>query len=138
MRTLVFGGRHYHDKERLYWVLDNLEVRPTFIISGTNKPVKVGADNLACHWARARKIPLIVFPAKWHELHHPDADIRHHPDGKEYDAAAGRRRNQQMIDEGNIEQAIEFPGHLGTYDMRQRCLSVGIVPIDGKNYEVAK
>ena len=57
MRVLVFGGRHYADRRRLYEVLDAFHARTpiTLIIEGEMS----GADRLAREWAESRGVELI-------------------------------------------------------------------------------
>lgn len=104
MRVLVCGGRTYAEQGRMSEVLD--ELRPTEIITGGAK----GADTLAENWARYNRVYVNVFPAQW----------------REYGRAAGPRRNQQMIDQGQPELVLAFPGGDGTADMVRRAQAANI------------
>lgn len=79
-----------------------------------------GYDTLAEDWAKDHGIPVLPFPANWTDLSHPDAIIRSRRDGSKYDARAGSRRNQRMIDEGRPDAGVQFPGGDGTADMVAR------------------
>lgn len=103
MKILVCGGRHFNDYEFLVDCMNEVYQRIDIgaIISGRCR----GADILGERWAIKNKIPIISFPANW----------------KKYGVSAGQIRNQQMIDEGNPDLCIAFPGNNGTADMIRRC-----------------
>lgn len=69
-----------------------------------------GAAMAADSWAESRGIPVTVFRANW-TLHGP---------------AAERIRDQQMIDEGQPDMVIAFPGDDGTADLVRRAETAGI------------
>lgn len=123
-RVLVFGGRDYADRPKLFRVLDAAVERlgMDFLIHGA----ATGADALADEWARSRGVDHLAFPAAWDDIHRPGAVVRYTKAGKAYDAAAGGIRNQRMIDAGRPEIAIGFPGGAGTRDMASRVRSAGI------------
>jgi hypothetical protein len=99
MRVLVCGSRKYSDYSFLSSVLDTLnrDNDITLIIHGAAS----GADSLADRWAGTNNIPVRAFPADW---------VRH---GR----AAGPLRNKKMLDEGQPDVVIAFPGHKGTRNM---------------------
>lgn len=107
MKVLVCGGRDFHDRARLYRVLDKVHERYpiTLVIQGG----ALGADTLAGGWAWKEAIPCLVVPAKW---------ARH---GK----AAGAMRNQDML-AWEPDMVIAFPGGVGTDDMIRRAKKAGI------------
>jgi hypothetical protein len=108
MRVLVFGGRKFLYGDAVDRVLDGLQGSlgiSTIIHGGA-----CGADSLAGSWAVLRKIPQVVFPARWDDF------------GK----AAGILRNQQMLEQGLPEYAIAFPGGTGTADMLARVRAAGV------------
>jgi YspA, cpYpsA-related SLOG family len=113
MRVLVYGGRDYTDINNVWKVLDSVhdDVDITYIIDGAAR----GADTLGHKWALHNNIAFKRFPADW----------------AKYYKGAGSRRNQQMLDEGNIEMAVEFPGSSGTRDMRRRLDFADILVIEG-------
>lgn len=109
MRVVVFGGRDYTDRDRVYSILDRCYTKygdDLEIISGMAR----GADRLAWEWCKGRGVKCHEFPADW---------VRHKK-------AAGPIRNQQMIDEGRPNFGIGFPGGDGTEDMFRRLHKVPV------------
>lgn len=108
MRLLVTGGRDFTDAKFVNEALDTLSVRHRVdvLIHGDAS----GADRLADNWARAAGIPRLPFPADW-VLHGP---------------RAGNRRNFLMLEEGEPEMVLAFPGHAGTADMITKARDRGI------------
>lgn len=113
MRILVCGGRDFTDKGLLYRTLDRIiydgdhtDYGLTTIISGSAK----GADTLAEYFARDYYCGLETYHANW----------------EKYGKSAGPIRNQQMIDEGEPDLVVAFPGGKGTADMVRRAKKHGI------------
>lgn len=104
MRVLVCGGRDYAYYTTVASVLR--EIKPTVIIHGGAR----GADYLASVWAVTHNIPEHPYPADWNK----------------HGKAAGPIRNQQMLDEGQPDLVIAFPGGRGTADMVKRAKKAGI------------
>lgn len=102
MRILVCGGRDLDDKEFIFSTLDALdkEVGIHYVITGGAR----GADYWANCWASHHKKEVSVFPAQWEKF------------GK----GAGIIRNKQMLDYGQPEMIVAFPGGRGTADMVKR------------------
>lgn len=137
-RILVCGGRKYADYAALAAYMDqhygphsdgdhydiSLDL---MIISGWNEIDKIGADALAARWAKKNDAQYRAFPAAWTDLSHPTRNIRTRRDGTEYDALAGLRRNQQMLDVGEPTRVVAFPGGSGTADMIRRAERAGLV-----------
>lgn len=123
-RGLVFGGRDYGNRGRVYQILDAAVDRlgMDLVIHGA----ATGADTLADEWAKSRGVDFLAFPAAWDVIDQPGAVIRYTKAGKPYDAAAGGIRNQTMIEVGRPDFAIGFPGGSGTRDMAKRVVSAGI------------
>lgn len=116
MRVLVCGGRDFNDRALLYGTLDELRAKADVerIIHGGAR----GADKLAGEWARDRGVSCDVYEADWQSQWQ---------DGRrKYDASAGHRRNQQMLDEGRPDITIAFPGGSGTADMVRRSKGAGV------------
>lgn len=110
MKVLVCGGRDFNDQNLLFCTMDSLNAqRPiTQIIHGGAR----GADSLAGYWAQQRSIPLInVFPANWDK----------------YGKSAGYIRNQEMLDEGQPDMVIAFPGGRGTDMMVKIARKAGVL-----------
>jgi len=126
MKVLVFGGRNYSDRRRLYAVLDATHERSpiSVIIEGEMS----GADRLAREWAESRGVDVDPYPADWDNIERPGAVVKRNRRGKLYDAAAGPFRNERMLREGRPDSAVGFPGGKGTRDMAIRCLEYGITP----------
>ncbi len=131
MRTiLVCGGRDYgsavlKERTRLFQVLDEIHAeKPVdLIVHGA----ATGADRLARRWCEVRGVKEKPYPADWEDLDHPNAIIKEHANGREYNAAAGWIRNQLMLDSHpEIELVVAFPGGRGTNDMTTRAGKAGI------------
>ncbi len=104
--TLVCGGRDFHDMTTLRMVLD--EVSPEKIVHGAAK----GADSMAGRYARERGITCREFPVTWRR-------------NGVYNPRAAFDRNQQMLDEGQPDLVVAFPGGGGTRDMVSRARKDG-------------
>ena len=106
LRVLVCGGRDYSNVERLYKVLDWVDgswesAESTGPISTIISGHARGADQLAEKYANEKNIPLEIYPAQW--------DV--------YGKSAGVIRNQEMLDEGQPDLVVAFPGGKGTAHM---------------------
>jgi hypothetical protein len=119
-RVLVCGGRNFSDRELLRKTLDDL--KPSLIIEGGAR----GADWMAMTWAIDCAVPRMRFDAEWGDISHPDARIKTDKSGYRYDANAGPRRNQRMIDEGKPDLVLAFAGGSGTADCVRRAKRAGI------------
>jgi hypothetical protein len=104
MRILVCGGRDYDDRTKVFETLDTL--KPSVIIEGGAR----GADWIAATWGMENRVPRMRFDADW-QTH-----------GK----AAGPIRNQLMLDQGNPDLVLAFPGGKGTADCVRRARAAGI------------
>jgi hypothetical protein len=69
---------------------------------------------LAGKWAAYNGIPIAEFPAQW-DLH-----------GKR----AGYLRNKQMLEEGQPDLVVAFPGGRGTADMVRQSREAGVPVIE--------
>ena len=112
MRVLVCGGRNFGnyrgarrgtpewkkaDDERKF-IFERLDtLQPRFVIAGA----ATGADTVAVEWAKANNIPFQEYPADW----------------KRFGPSAGPKRNKQMLDEGQVDCVMAFPGGKGTWNM---------------------
>jgi len=104
MRLLVTGGRKYSDKKAVYGILDKLE--PTLVIHGG----ATGADRLAARWAYEKCVPCACFVAPWETAH----------------KAAGPMRNHWMLEYGEPDKVLAFPGGSGTENMIKQAEKAGI------------
>lgn len=112
---LVCGGRDFRDAGLFGEVMDLLERSlgcPALIIHGGAK----GADAMAEEWANRREIAVMAYPANWKLL------------GR----SAGPIRNQRMLDEGQPDLVIAFPGGRGTADMVRRAHLAGTQVIEAR------
>lgn len=109
MRVLVCGGRDFNNPAWLTITLDELSRGSgwTTIIEGGAK----GADRQAREWAVASGIFVQTFRADW----------------MAHGRAAGPLRNSRMLDEGQPDIVVAFPGGRGTADMMRQARERGIV-----------
>jgi hypothetical protein len=96
MRVLVCGGRDFSDQCLVNSVLDDLHKQYDFtaLIEGGAR----GADNLAKQWALENYVPVKEYNADW----------------KTHGKSAGYKRNTQMLEDGQPELVVAFPGGKGT------------------------
>jgi YspA, cpYpsA-related SLOG family len=120
VKILVCGGRYYSnwpkvrevlsalcDKHSIYYsVTDNWLPSDVTIIEGG----QTGADALAASFAIVNWTQLEEYEADW----------------TKFGSAAGPLRNQRMLDEGNPDLVVAFPGNNGTADMTTRARAAGI------------
>ena len=108
MKVIVCGGRNFHSYEAIEKYLDMLHALHRFsvVIHGAAR----GADRMAAYWASQRDIDIRAFPADWNKS----------PRG------AGPIRNKQMLDQGQPDLVIAFPGGNGTLDMRTQAERAGV------------
>jgi len=116
MRILVCGGRDFYDYRLLHNTLEHYcnrekeSGRRLIIINGDAH----GADKLSSAFADIHLCTLIKYPASW-EKH-----------GK----AAGPIRNKQMLEEGEPDIVIAFPGGKGTANMIKLAKDAGVEVIE--------
>jgi hypothetical protein len=111
MRVLICGGREFSNYLKFAVAMNDLnsELGPfTVVVHGGAK----GADWCAHLWAQSPEGRLreIEFPADW----------------ASHGRKAGPLRNQRMIDEGEPDLVVAFPGGRGTADMVRRAETAGI------------
>lgn len=96
MKAAVVGSRSFKNYDYLSWVLDGLRIRrgDFTLVSGGAR----GADTLAKKYADEHKIESIIIEPDWDDLSNPDAVVKRKFNGKPYDALAGFRRNQKIVD----------------------------------------
>tara|TARA_R110000851_G_C13102466_1_gene568860 strand:+ start:1730 stop:2077 length:348 start_codon:yes stop_codon:yes gene_type:complete len=112
MRVIVCGGRDYANRERVNAVLDKLhrEAGISRIIEGGAK----GADRLASDWAESLAVPTTRYEADW-EAH---------------GTFAGPRRNATMLEDGQPDLVIAFPGGVGTRNMIRQARKAGVEVVE--------
>lgn len=129
MKILVCGGRGFgrsdlEQRRAIFAVLSGIHDHTpvTMVVHGN----ALGADRVAKRWAEVKGIADKGYDPDWDDISHPDAVIRYHAGGQPYDAAAGTRRNQHMLDEHpDIALVVAFPGGPGTADMCRRARKHG-------------
>lgn len=124
VRVLVCGGRNDADHTAVDLLMQTVIARfgpIACVIHGA----ATGADTLGKEWALKNHIEDAPYPADWNDLTRPDALIRTRRDDQRYDARAGFRRNQRMIDEGKPNVVVALPGGNGTADMVARARKAG-------------
>ena len=134
VRVLVCGGRTYNDHVHVYDTLNAIQDERgpiSAVIAGRPLGEESHGEDYcwAESWSFMELVPFYGFPARWSDLSNPDAVIRVRSGGKRYDAKAGPRRNQRMIDEGKPDLVVAFSGGAGTADMIRRARAAGIVVI---------
>jgi len=112
MRVLVCGGRNYNDRMTVQAVLDKLHNAKgiDLIIEGGAK----GADRMAQDWAAQRMVECEHYPADW----------------ENQGSFAGPARNKRMLDEGQPDLVIAFPGGRGTANMIRQARKAGVEVIE--------
>tara|TARA_R110000744_G_scaffold89898_2_gene174725 strand:- start:2637 stop:2984 length:348 start_codon:yes stop_codon:yes gene_type:complete len=105
MKILIAGGRDFTDKDLMQNTLAGVP-RDSVVISGTAR----GADKMGEDWAEARGIPVERYPALW----------------EEHGRAAGHIRNQLMLDEGQPDLVVVFPGGKGSESMVKKARKAGV------------
>jgi ribA/ribD-fused uncharacterized protein len=102
MRLLVCGGRDFND---INFIINELNrINELYNITVLIHGCADGADSIAGAWAEEINIDVKRFPANW----------------KIYKKSAGFIRNQEMLDKGEPEMVLAFPGDKGTSDMISR------------------
>lgn len=132
MNVGVTGGRFYGNFAKVCRTFELLKVEdPVLVYGGAS-----GADEYARLWAeesptfRRPQWRTKRFEADWDRecdnqcLHGPRRKRR---DGSTFCPSAGPIRNQRMIDEGQIELLIAFPGGNGTMDMIRRAKAAEVL-----------
>ena len=117
--VVVFGGRDFKNESALFSRMDKYHAKYHFVkvIGGG----AAGVDSFAINWAKARGIDYQEEPSDWTDMSEPCL-VKTNFAGKPYNALAGLKRNQSMIDKHKPTYAIEFPGGPGTLDMHNRIL----------------
>jgi predicted Rossmann-fold nucleotide-binding protein len=113
-RVLVCGGRTVEDYAFVSRVLaERHETEPfSLLIAGGAS----GADGLAVRWAKAWGVPVKEYLAEWKRL------------GR----MAGPIRNRRMLEDGQPDLVIAFPGGRGTANMVKLAESKGVFVVKVK------
>lgn len=112
--VLVSGSRNYSDTRTIYKYLNTFKLfchikeYDLRVVHGAAK----GADSIADQWCKEANVEVKRYPANW----------------AKYGKKAGPLRNQQMLDEEEVDYVIAFPldNSIGTWDMVDRAKKAGI------------
>lgn len=134
MKVIVTGGRDYTDSVTFFREMDKIHAQRKIelVIEGGQRTrdrqrgTIGGADYWAYMWAASRRVPTVRVDADWNDLSQPDARIMKRGDGSKFDAEAGPRRNQRMIDHYQPDAVICTRGGRGTADMVRRAYQSGL------------
>jgi hypothetical protein len=109
VRVLVCGGRDFDNPDWLSCSLGELSRGAgwTVVIEGGAR----GADRQAREWALANGLDVQTFEADWHV----------------HGRRAGPIRNQRMLEEGQPDLVVAFPGGHGTANMVRQAEARGIL-----------
>lgn len=126
--VLATGGRNFTDHFLLSEWLDRIqyEADDRALLLAVLQGGAGGTDLMVREWAMDRNVWLLTERAKWEDLSCPDARIKTRGDGSRYDANAGPRRNQLMLDKYEVDLCLAMPGGNGTADMVRRCRKAGV------------
>ena len=125
MKIAVVGSRNFSDKGLVEnMMIEIIRLDGWTLVSG-GAP---GVDTWAEDYARLMKWKTIILKANWKDLTHPDAVIKNGKYGK-YDAMAGFRRNQTIVDTSDKIVAFWDGKSSGTKDTIDRAVRAG-KPID--------
>ena len=125
MKIAVVGSRKFKDKQFVEnKMIEIIRFDGWTLVSG-GAP---GVDTWAEDYAKLMRWKTIILKANWKDLTHPDAVIKNGKYGK-YDAMAGFRRNQLIVDEADKVVAFWDGKSSGTKDTIDRAIRVG-KPID--------
>ncbi|MGB0862283.1 MAG: hypothetical protein ACPG19_07800 [Saprospiraceae bacterium] len=99
MTIAIVGSRIFDDYDLLKSVMQPFLSKTQQIVSGGAE----GADKLGEKWSYdfLNQPPIIIRP-QWRELNHPDALIKKDKNGQTFDARAGIRRNEQIVQQADI------------------------------------
>lgn len=116
MKVLVCGGRSFADSARVDQVLGAVHARRpiSLLIHGGAR----GADSLAASWAFFNGVPVKSYAAQWERFRRASMP-----------AAAGRARNERMLNDGKPDLVIVFPGGYGTAHMENIARAAGVKTI---------
>ncbi len=132
----VVGSRHYTDKKRVYYELDELrKIAPfiTTIVSGIGEDKKgngKGADLFAREYARDRKLKYKGYEPDWQDMAEPCV-VRRNEYGT-FNALAGIKRNTQIVSDGDFIMIFWDGVSPGTKDSHAKTIQ------QGKPYKLIK
>lgn len=134
MKLIVSGSRSITNYDLIAAVLNSMKNVECIIEGGAR-----GVDSLAKKWALENNIKCIEVPAKWDDMS-PPVKKKYNRYGKEYNALAGFKRNEEMIKLGDTLLAF-WDGHSpGTNHMIETAKSHGrnviLILVNGDKIDV--
>lgn len=147
-RIAIVGTREFNDYSILKDIMTSLfsGINIVEIISGGAK----GVDTLAKRYAEEKDIPLKEFLPAWDNIDRKGAIVKVNRWGKKYDAGAGFRRNQLIIERANvilaiwngkskgtkssIDIAVKLRKNLSVYDYEKDTMTSTILNVYVENY----
>lgn len=120
MRVGIVGSRKPKSTYRLETFVRMLDANVTVVSGGAP-----GVDSLAVAYAKEEGLSYKVYKPKWGDLSHPEARIKAGADGRKYDANAGFRRNQIIVDNSDVVIAFWDGKSPGTTDTIKRAKKAG-------------
>lgn len=99
MTVAIIGSRNFDNYDLLKSVMSPFIPQIKEIVSGGAK----GADELGAMWSREflNQTPIIIRP-QWNDLNHPNALIKTDKNGQAFDARAGLRRNELIVQQADL------------------------------------
>jgi hypothetical protein len=99
MTVAIIGSRNFDNYDLLKSVMFPFIPQVKEIVSGGAK----GADELGAMWSREflNQAPIIIRP-QWNDLNHPNALIKTDKNGQAFDARAGLRRNELIVQQADL------------------------------------
>lgn len=99
MTVAIIGSRNFDNYDLLKSVVCPFIPQIEQIISGGAE----GADELGAMWSHEflNQAPIIIRP-QWHDLNHPNALVKVDKNGQAFDARAGIRRNEQIVQQADL------------------------------------
>lgn len=115
MKVAIIGSRSFQNYELLKFKLLPYRTSITEIVSGGAD----GADRIGEIYAKENNIPVKVLPADWDDFSKP-CKIKYNSSGKPYNALAGFKRNQLIIENADFIIAFWDGKSPGTRDSMQK------------------
>mgnify|MGYP000079560953 CR=1 FL=1 len=95
----IVGSRNFNNYKLLETIMSQYLLDVTQIVTGGAK----GADQLGEKWCLdyLNQVPILIYP-DWKNIFQPRAVIKSDKNGRKYDAMAGIRRNEKIVDQSDL------------------------------------
>lgn len=134
MKLIVSGSRSITNYDLIAAVLNSMKDIECIIEGGAK-----GVDSLVKKWALENNIKCIEVPAKWDDMS-PPVKKKYNKYGKEYNALAGFKRNEEMMELGDTLLAFWDGRSSGTNHMIETAKSHGrnviLILVNGDKIDV--